>query len=54
MKDQAADQNFENYSFFVPNDSAYINSGVVKVRFIHEMAGNVNDRWVFDEVALYQ
>lgn len=54
MKDQAANQNMENYSFFVPDDSAYINSGVVKVRFVHEMNGNANDHWVFDNVALYQ
>jgi hypothetical protein len=54
MKDQSADQNFENYSFIVPDDSAYIDSGVVKVRFIHEMAGNENDDWFFDCVALYQ
>lgn len=54
MKDQNANQNFENYSFFVPDDSAYINSGVVKVRFIHEMDGNANDSWVYNVVALYQ
>jgi len=54
MKNQAADQNFENYSFLVPDDAAYINSGVVKVRFIHEMAGDANDDWFFDVVALYQ
>ncbi|MHC4743359.1 MAG: hypothetical protein ACYS8Z_15695 [Planctomycetota bacterium] len=54
MKDQNANQNFENYSFFVADSSAYINSGTVKVRFIHEMGGNANDDWVFDVVALYQ
>lgn len=54
MIDQPANQNMQNFSFFVPDDSAYINSGVVKVRFIHEMAGNANDDWVFDVVALYQ
>jgi hypothetical protein len=54
MKDQNADQNFENYSFFVPDDSAYINSGAVKIRFIHEMNGNANDDWVYDVVALYR
>jgi len=54
MKDQPADQNFENYSFFVPSDTAYINGGVVKVRFVHEMAGNANDDWFFDVVALYR
>lgn len=54
MIDQPANQNMQNFSFFVPDDSAYINSGTVKVRFIHEMAGNANDDWVFDVVALYQ
>ena len=54
MKDQSADDNFESYSFFVPDDSAYINSGVVKVRFIHESNGSANDDWFFDVVALYQ
>lgn len=54
VKDQSADQNFENHSFFVPDDSAYINSGVVKVRVVHEMAGNANDDWVIDAIALYQ
>ena len=44
----------EDYSFFVPDDSVYINSGVVKVRFIHPDSGNSNDDWVFDVVALYQ
>jgi len=28
-------QFLEDYSFFVPDDSIYINSGVVKVRFMH-------------------
>jgi hypothetical protein len=54
MKDMASNQNMENYGFDVADDSAYINSGVVKVRFVHEMNGNANDRWVFDVVALYQ
>lgn len=54
VKDLVSNQNMENHSFFVPDDSAYINSGVVKVRFVHEMAGNGNDDWVIDVVALYQ
>lgn len=44
----------ENHSFFVPDDSAYINSGVVKIRILH-IAGTVNAHlWVFDEISLYQ
>lgn len=55
IKDQPADQNFEEHSFFVPDDSAYINTGEVKVRLIHEMAatGNVHELFV-DVCALYQ
>ena len=44
----------ENHSFFVPDDTDYINSGVVNIRFIHAESGNSNDDWVFDVVALYQ
>lgn len=44
----------QDYSFFVPEDAAYINSGVVKIRFIHPDSGNSLDDWVFDVVALYQ
>lgn len=51
--DQAADQNFEDHGFFVPDYSPYINSGVVNIRFVHEMAGNSADTWVIDSVALY-
>ena len=55
FSDQAADLTNESHSFFVPDDSAYINSGVVKVRFVHEMAGtSVNHDLVIDCVALYQ
>ena len=52
--DQPADQNMENHGFFVPTGVPYINSGVVKLRVIHEMAGNANDRWVIYEGSLYQ
>lgn len=52
--DQPADQSFENHSFIVPDWSPYINSGAVKVRFIHQPAGNSADTWVFDVVALYR
>lgn len=55
MHDQGADLTNENHSFFVPADSAYINSGVVKVRFVHEMIGtSSNHDLVIDECALYQ
>jgi hypothetical protein len=55
FKDQAADQTNENHSFFVPDCSLYINAGVVKVRFVHEMAGtSANHDLVINVVALYQ
>jgi len=53
IEDQPADYSMENYSFMVVDDTPYINSGVVKIRFIHP-SGNVGHEWVFDEVALYQ
>ena len=52
--DQPADQNYANHSFFIPADTDYINSGVVTIRIIHEMAGNAADEWHIDVVALYQ
>ena len=55
FSDQGADLTNEEHSFFVPDDSAYINSGVVKVRFVHEMAGtSSNHDLVIDVCALYQ
>ena len=55
MVDQGADLSNEEHSFFVPDDNAYINSGVVKVRFVHEMAGTAAaHNVVVDVVALYQ
>lgn len=53
FEDQPADQNYQNLSFFVSSDTAYINSGVVKVRLVHEMAGTPNHELVIDNVALY-
>ena len=54
MLDQPADLTNEEHSFFVPDSSAYINGGVVKVRFVHEMAGtSANHDLVLDTVALY-
>jgi len=44
----------QNFSFFVPEDAAYINGGVVKVRFLHAENGNSNDDWILNVVALYQ
>lgn len=53
--DQQADLTNEDHSFFVPDDSAYINSGVVKVRFVHEMGGtSSNHDLVIDVCVLYQ
>lgn len=54
ITDQAADQNFENHSFPVPDCSPYINSGVVKIKFNHEASGTAADTWVFDLVALHR
>ncbi len=45
---------FENHSFFVPDDTAYINSGVVKVKFLHVGSTANGHLWVFDEVSLQQ
>jgi len=52
--DQPADQDYQNYSFFVPDDSPYINSGVVKVKISHEISGIAGHTWPIDVVALYQ
>lgn len=51
--DQPADQNYQNFSFFVPSSAIYINSGVVKVRLVHEMAGTPNHELIIDAVTLY-
>ena len=53
LQDQPADQNYENLSFFVPDDTVYINSGVVKVRLVHEMAGTPSHELIVDTVTLY-
>ena len=55
LVDQQADLTNENHGFFVPDDAAYINSGVVKVRFVHEMVGTspAHDL-VIDECSLYR
>jgi len=54
FKDQAADLTNESHSFFVPDDTPYINAGVVKVRFVHEMVGTSPAHLlVIDCVALY-
>ena len=51
--DQVADWCRENHGFFVPDDSVYINSGVVKVKVDHPSGNSAHD-WIFDEIALYQ
>jgi hypothetical protein len=54
LEDDTSDTNYINYSFFVPSDAAYINSGAVKVRFVHTMNGTAGHELVLDCVALYQ
>jgi hypothetical protein len=54
VRDQSVDQFNENLSFFVVDDDAYINSGVVKVRLLHSTTTVNNHLLVIDEVALYQ
>jgi hypothetical protein len=44
----------EDHSFFIPDDSKYINSGVVKVRFLHSAATTAGHTFVIDECSLYQ
>ena len=41
-----------NYSFFVPDATAYINGGVVKVRFCHTQSGSANHDLYIDVVKL--
>jgi hypothetical protein len=45
---------FENHSFFISDDSIYINSGVVKIKFLHMGSTANGHKLVIDEVALYQ
>jgi len=52
--DQPADQDFQNFSFFVPDCTPYINSGTVKVKISHDMNGTAGHTWILDVVALYQ
>ena len=45
----------EDYSFFIPDDSIHINSGVVTVRFLHSgTTGSTQHDIDIDVVALYQ
>lgn len=46
----------EDYSFFIPDDSIHINSGVVNVRFVHTTTspGNASHDVEIDVVALYK
>jgi hypothetical protein len=50
----AATNTMEDHSFFVPSDTAYINSGVVKVRLLHSAATTASHTLVIDECSLYQ
>ena len=50
----STEQSMENYSFFIPDDSAYINSGTVTIRFQHLGSEVTNHEWHIDSVALYQ
>jgi len=53
ITDQPADYTMEEHSFFIPDDAPYINSGVVKVRFVHPSGVNGHTLNI-DVVALYQ
>lgn len=53
MQDQPSDNDYQDYSFFVPNDTLYIDDGVVKVRFNHYMGGTVGHTLLLDCVLLY-
>jgi hypothetical protein len=50
----AATNTMEDHSFFIPDDAAYINSGTVKVRFLHSAATTAGHTLVIDECSLYQ
>lgn len=54
IEDQVANEDFNNYSFFVPDDTPYINGGVVDVKIGHEMNGTASQFWTFGVIALYQ
>jgi len=45
---------YEDYSVFVPDCSVFINSGAVKIRFIHSSSSSAGHNLHIDEVALYQ
>ena len=50
----ASTHTFENYSFFVEDDTPYINGGVVKVRFSHSATTSNGHVLNFNIVALHQ
>jgi hypothetical protein len=50
----ATTNTMQDHSFFIPSDTAYINSGVVKVRFLHSAATTAGHTFVIDECSLYQ
>ena len=55
IEHQSATTNtMQSHDFFIPSDTAYINSGVVKIRFLHSASTSAGHTLVLDEVALYQ
>ena len=44
----------EDYSFFIPDDSIYINGGVVNIKFNHSVSTVANHTLEIDECSLYQ
>lgn len=45
---------FENHDFFIPDVTNYINSGVVSIRILHFITGNISHRLYIEECSLYQ
>ena len=50
----ATTKTMQNHDFFIPSDTAYINSGVVKIRFLHSSTTVNAHNLVLDEVSLQQ
>lgn len=55
IENQGATTNtYQNHDFFIPSDTAYINSGVVKIRLLHSASTSAGHTLVIDECSLYQ
>ena len=50
----ATGNTMQNHSFFIPSDTAYINSGVVKIKLLHSASTSAGHTLVIDECSLYQ